>query len=419
MALVTYNLKSDGSGDFASIDAALSFIITNLNSGGFPLQTDFLILLDDSFDDIRAGGYAGSSLEGVYPAGGALFNVTRADLDVTISIKGTISAPADRDDEDCEPTGPNSLPLFRIGDTRSVIDCPSLLRIVGLGPQSPDFSGRVDIELMNVLLFGRTSGTPNYILDGDESDFHIENVLTDGGGTLVRGGEGQVEIQDVHSIGGTPFDVLLDRGDSAYASRLTRDRYGIIVRRSRLGVVETNKPVFIVGNQAPNEGLDRYVEMATGIASTSRQAYVKIGNVVDRTHFPFASSASPVNPVMVIRDGGLYRWLRFDPNLDSRSDGEPFPAILIDNNGRRFVGIERCEFMNFDGPAIWLQGFLGETLIRDNVFRVNKAILDEAALYDATDHRENLLRACRNRWLGCDCVNGYFSKTVSPEICLG
>ena len=416
MAEILITLLPDGTGDFPTLEAALSAIADDLNGGVVPANTDYRIVLNSTFPDIRGGGFLPGE-EGVFSTSGFTFGVAKAGLDVKITVIGKLEHPTDPGEAvNCEPTGAvNSLPDFRIGNRKAVLNfAPSVFTISG-----PDlFPGSVDFHMEELLLVG--SGT---VFTGILSNFTVEGVLTAGGATLVHGGEGQTVINDLHSLSGAPYDITYDLGDDALAANGTLDEFALIVTRARLGVVKTNKPVRITQSCVQDEGLDRYIETASGFAPTQREAWTKIGSLLDEVRFPFGEGASLGPPMMILRDGGLYRRLLFDPLLDDRSTFGPLAGIQINNNGRRIIGIHKCEFRNIENvPAIHIVGNMGEIAIRENIFRVDRAIKNDSIEFmegsPVVDEWNNALQLKKNRWLGEDC-DGYLFSTNKPEIFCG
>jgi hypothetical protein len=345
----TYNIQSDGLGDYPTIDQALAAIAAGLNSMSLPNDTYELLLVDGYASTVNQPWRTDpAGTTGLYVCQQTTFTITNPLIDATIVIRGSAGFPAIR----------SSDPILVVLD-------------MALNP-----GVRLQVEVRNVILAG---GDP--VFEGELVEHRFIDVLTDhpAGGTLVRGSS--IEIIRVTPTAGVPVDVDCTLGDPTVAST-----FGLVVHTSRIGTVSSNCPASITDCLDIDLGIARYEEVGGYTYPDARSAIRRIGSVVDRIRF---HSLNDGFPVMTIRDGGLYRRLFIE---DSVAD----PLILIEDLGYRWVVIERC-LLRGTGTGILIDGVLGEVTINDNLFFG----LINGVRNKATQQNERpLIRLERNRMLG-------------------
>ena len=325
--MVIFTIKINGSGDYPTINDALVAIRDGVDSTFYAPNESFQIILAD------AGAYDVAALN---------LTFATASLDIEIEITASLTI---WQQPIIHPTGSSWL--------------------------SPDLPpGRCKITLSGLTL---QSGI---IILATISDVTISGCITSGIGSFVSY-DGQLVIEETI---GDPFNVLIN-GDVDTAANsedglsTTMDRPGLIVRASRLGLVQTTKPAQITNCDEFNCGIDSYAEIGSP-SGTIRAVNTIIGSLLDKVNFLGEDG-------LIIRRGGLYR------SLGMKALFSPVPTyqILVDG-ATHPVTIENCDIENAD-YGIHLQGIFGEINIVDNIFL---GISYDRVLNDGTEGTVMMLR---------------------------
>jgi hypothetical protein len=317
------NIKIDGTGDALNINTAILGFFTALDAHTIPATETLTIFLVD------VGEYEVEYLS---------YYVSRL-----VQTKITIVAPANRWQQ----------AIIKMTDP------------VWLEWNTPLVGSYLNLEIKGCVL--EAHGT---LLRNHDQDVSIMNCPATGVGTLAESENGQITLDHVL---GSPLGLIIS-GDPLTAARgvdggdLTIDRPALVMTYSRLGVLQSNKPVQITNCyncHAKNLGLNRYVETASyGLGVIPFTDIRKIGSLLDGVAINFGGQTQPL---MTLVDGGLYRRviITTEPTDIVAAD---YALILVSDPQLHMVCIDRCQLSG--APfGIKIQGGFGVINVTNNIFK--------------------------------------------------
>ena len=317
--VATPTITSDTPGLFASLNNALVAAVTGLNSGFYPADSIFEVILDDI----------------------ANFEV----VPLTLTLARLVNARID------------------------IIPAPSLWQQARIAPSSAQWLTLVNAVpgQCKIRFYGVICSTAGVFVDSQTSDIEYNGCVMEGTGTFARMGEGQLTI---HRTVGVPLDVVID-GDQATAALSadgllpTLDRPSLVVTNSFVGAVRTTKPVQITDCWTEGQGVASYEEtIDLPLDDHSRASHVRIGSLLDRIRLKFIGLS---DPLVTIRDGGLYRRLIMVGEGGLTAETEPTALIRIQKANKKTVSIDRCLFGQCKSAIDIIEG-AGEVRVTNNVF---------------------------------------------------